>query len=545
MTSISPSLPQSKMLDEDPLAPIKKKLATMLKARFPYCAVQTWDEDRTVSLVKQLVQDTTLIKTTRVLYIWDSHSGFYNASGSPVADTKTPLSAVEFMLSCQGASVFLIKDAVTFFPVESRDIDWILLRRLKHLSEKLRYGSDLQNVLFIGENITLPESIAKEVHLMSIGLPNVDEMKLLLTSMMAENLRPDQISLSPDDCEQLAKAALGLTLKEAENAFAFAMVSDSKLDIHDIQWILEEKYRSVRQGDVLEFIESKQKIDEVGGLENLKLWLQKRKNSWLSGASKYGLPSPKGVLITGVPGCGKSMVCKAIGSLWDLPVIRLDAGRLYSSLMGSSEQNLRRAIQTAEAIAPCILWIDELEKGFSQSASDVADGGTSNRILGTLLTWMQEKTASVFIAATSNNINKLPPELLRKGRFDEIFFVDLPRSAERAQILMYHLKKRLKDPSVVGDFKLTQDVLVPMVNAMKGFNGSEIEQVVINGLFEAFSENRSLTVNDIETAIKRIVPLSQTQAEEIYNMRAWSQNRAVQATSEIPYSSELQKTKQP
>ena len=271
-------------------------------------------------------------------------------------------------------------------------------------------------------------------------------------------------------------------------------------------------------------------MNDVGGLENLKKWLIKRNNSWLGKAQKdYNLPAPKGVLITGVPGCGKSLTAKAMSALWQLPLLRLDVGKIFSGLVGSSEENMRKAIQTAEAVAPSILWIDEIEKGFGGNGGE-RDGGTATRVFGTFLTWMSEKTKPVFVIATANNINALPSEMLRKGRFDEIFFVDLPTKAERKVIFKLHLEKRLKG-SISKDFAVTDTLLNKLAEITEGFVGAEIEQVVISALFEAFSENRTLKEEDLYKVIKNTVPLSTTQSEQILAIREWANERAVAATA--------------
>ena len=265
-------------------------------------------------------------------------------------------------------------------------------------------------------------------------------------------------------------------------------------------------------------------------MENLKRWLTRRNKSWLDASAKYGLPPPRGVLITGVPGCGKSLVAKAIAALWQVPLLRLDIGKIFSGVVGSSEENMRRAIQTAEAIAPCVLWIDEVEKGFAGVSGSPGDSGTSIRVFGTFLTWMQEKSKAVFVAATANNIAGLPPEMLRKGRFDEIFFVDLPTLKERREIFRLHLARRLHHPDVVGQFVIDDMTLDSLAGKTEGFVGAELEQVVVSGLFEAFYENRSITIDDFERAISVTVPLSVTQAEQIQRIRKWANVRAVAAT---------------
>lgn len=264
----------------------------------------------------------------------------------------------------------------------------------------------------------------------------------------------------------------------------------------------------------------------MGGLENLKHWLIKRNNSWLDKAhDKYNLPAPKGVLITGVPGCGKSLTAKAMSSLWKLPLLRLDAGKIFDKWVGGSEENIRKAIKTAEAVAPSILWIDEIEKGFDQN-----EGSIGKRIFGTFLTWMQEKTKPVFVVATANNISLLPSEMLRKGRFDEIFFVDLPTPIEREIIFKLHLHKMLKG-SISEDFEITDKLIKKLVDMTEGFVGAEIEQVIISAVFDAYSEDRTLQEDDLYRAIKNTVPLSITQQEQIESIREWANIRAVAATS--------------
>ncbi|KHF31922.1 ATP-dependent zinc metalloprotease FtsH 2 [Paenibacillus sp. P1XP2] len=395
----------------------------------------------------------------------------------------------------------------------------------------IKQGAYPINVIFTSPFLLLPEDLQKDITIVDFELPDFEEIKSVLDEMIDINQQNGriQISLNSEEKERLAKAALGLTLSEAENAFARAMVEDGKLDISDVEVILEEKEQIIKKTGILEFIRSDLRMDDVGGLENLKRWLTKRSNSWLDSARKYGLPAPKGVLITGVPGCGKSLISKSISSMWQLPLLRLDMGKIFSGIVGSSEENMRKAIKTAEAISPSILWIDEIEKGFSGITSN-GDSGTSSRIFGQFLTWMQEKTSPVFVIATANNISGLPPELMRKGRFDEIFFVDLPTKRERKEILRVHLNKRLKDPEVIGQFRLTEEVLENLAEQCEGFVGAEIEQLVIDALFESYAENSSIKLEYFESAIANTVPLSVTQAEQIRDIRDWANIRAVTAT---------------
>ncbi len=389
--------------------------------------------------------------------------------------------------------------------------------------------------------MVLPNELQKDVTILDFDLPTIDEIKRMLDEMIYVNEQSGRIEmdLNESEKEKICKAALGLTLQEAENAFARAMVEDGKLNIDDIEVVLEEKCQVIKKTGILEFMKSDLKMEDVGGLENLKRWISKRNKSWLDSAQKYNLPAPKGVLITGVPGCGKSLTAKAISAMWQLPLLRLDMGKIFSGVVGSSEENMRKAIKTAEAVSPSILWIDEIEKGFG-GASSSGDSGTSMRIFGTFLTWMQEKTKPVFVVATANNINSLPSELLRKGRFDEIFFVDLPTKNERKDIFRLHLKKRLTNEEVCEEISITDELLSNLADITEGFVGAEIEQAVIAALFEAFSGDRALKVTDLERVIKNTVPLSVTQREQIIKIREWANVRAVAATAKEDRSEYLE-----
>ena len=285
----------------------------------------------------------------------------------------------------------------------------------------------------------------------------------------------------------------------------------------------------IKKTGILEFINTEYKIEDIGGLENLKGWLIKRNNSWSESAKKYCLPSPKGVLITGVPGCGKSLTAKATSAIWQLPLLKLDFGKIFAGIVGSSEENMRKALKTAEAVAPSILWVDEIEKSLSGMNSS-GDSGTSSRIFGTFLNWMQDKEAPVFVIATANNISGLPPELLRKGRFDEIFFVDMPTQKEREEIFKVHLNKRLKDAEVSGKIQVNDALCKKLAQMTEGLVGAEIEQIIIDSLYEAYFNKRALTFEDLTSTIKNVVPLSVTQKEQIISLREWANVRAVAAT---------------
>jgi SpoVK/Ycf46/Vps4 family AAA+-type ATPase len=510
----------------------EKTLANLLRARFPYLYICTWEESRVMNLIISVGNNAELIRTTRSVFEWSVTDGFTEKGKSTDESTVSALKALEFVETFQEPAIFVFKDFHIFFGASNRPIDVQITRKLRDLLPGLKQSQNPKNIVFVTPQLLLPSDLEKDFTIVEFDLPGVEEIRRVLKQMIETNQHTGRIkiNLNDEEEERLSKAALGLTLNEAENAFARAMVEDGRLDITALDVILEEKQQTIRKSGILEFIKSDLKIDDVGGLQNLKRWLTKRNKSWLDSAARYNLPAPKGVLITGVPGCGKSLVAKAISAMWQVPLLRLDIGKIFSGIVGSSEENMRRAIQTAEAIAPCVLWIDEVEKGFGSVSGPSSDGGTSTRIFGTFLTWMQEKKEAVFVVATANNISALPPEMMRKGRFDEIFFVDLPTKNERKEIIKLHLNKRLQHPDVIGEFKITDLILDRLAQSTEGFVGAELEQFVISGLFEAFYEGRSVLIEDFEYAIKLTVPLSVTQSEQICQLRNWANVRAVAAT---------------
>ena len=405
-------------------------LANLFKARFPYVYIPTWEEKRAEEFILSTAWDERLIIHPREVYSWTQTAGFTNLSEmNRVNGTQDPMKAFAFIESCDRDAIFIMKDLHVFFGVQGRPPAYDLIRRMRDLIPVLHESQERKNIVILSPQLVIPADMEKEISVFEFPLPNVDEMLDMLDRIIREN-GLDNSRLSYEDKEKLAKSALGLTAQEAENAFSRAIVANRGLDGNAIRVIFDEKNQVIKKTGILEFIKANFTIDDIGGLENLKSWLIKRNNSWLDSARKYNIPAPKGVLITGIPGCGKSLTAKAMSAIWNLPLLKLDMGKIFSGIVGSSEENMRKAIATAEAVAPSILWVDEIEKGLS-GVGGSGDSGTSNRILGTFLTWMQEKTAPVFVIATANNIRTLPPEVLRKGRFDEIFFVDLPTESER------------------------------------------------------------------------------------------------------------------
>jgi len=504
--------------------------ANLLKARFPYIYVGTWEEERVLNLIREVARNEKLVRTPRAVFTWSATEGMVGAGAPAKEQSQAPLDALALVERHAEPAIFVFKDFHVFFGLEKREQDHMVVRKLRDLAAMLKQSRKPKNVVFLSPSVTLPMELEKEITVLEFDLPGVAEIRALLKGMVESNRGSGRVTidLGDADFDRFAHAALGLTLHEAENAFARAIVQDARIGPSDIEMIYEEKRQIVKKSGIIEFQKSEVKIEEVGGLENLKRWLKKRDKSWLDSAGRYCLPAPKGVLLTGVPGCGKSLLAKAIGSSWQLPLLRLDVGRVFGMYIGMSEENLRGALRTAEAVSPSILWLDEIEKGFSSAGDN--DGGTSSRVFATFLTWMQEKTKPVFVVATANNIDKLPPELLRKGRFDEIFFVDLPTRRERTEIFRLHMTKRLKHPEVVGNLRLADENFVKLAELTEGFIGAELEQVVISALFDAFAESRALQWSDFARAIKSTVPLSVTQAERIQAIRDWANQRAVAAS---------------
>ena len=505
------------------------KLSNLIRARFPLIYISTFEEDRATKYIKSVVTDVKQVKYEREVFSWTQTNGLHNdTTNKTIADTTCPCKMLEYIRRYDKDAVFILYDFYVNFGPKNRAPDYNVIRKIRDIIPDLKLGMFRKTIFFISPELLIPEALQKEITIFDFPLPNLAEIMAKFDSMLKQN-SGIEANLTEEDKDKLCKAALGLTLQEAESAFALAMVNDGKIDIKDLPVILQEKVQVIKKSGILEFIQSDYSLKDIGGLDNLKSWLLKRNNSWSESAKKYCIPAPKGVLVTGVPGCGKSLTAKAMSKIWQLPLLKLDFGKVFSGLVGSSEENMRRALATAEAVAPSILWIDEIEKGLSGVGSN-GDSGVSSRIFGQFLTWMQEKEAPVFVIATANNISNLPPELLRKGRFDEIFFVDLPTLAERKEIFKLHLEKRLKNKEVASEITGVKNLCTLLAKMTEGFIGSEIEQVVVSSLCDAFFENRPLRFEDLEKNIANTVPLSMTQREQILALRAWANVRAVSAT---------------
>ena len=473
----------------------ERHLANLCRARFPMMYLPTWEEERALKTIYEISQHAELIKTPRTMFVWRVTQGIERIEspsqvllgGKKESGTTEPTKALDFIQKYDKPALLVLLDFHIYF--DSRKQDANVIRKVRDTVGLLKSGFVPKNVILVSPRLVLPNELQKDITIIDFDLPDATAIGASLQRIINDNRGNKKIhfDLDQEGVEDLSKAAQGLTLQEAENAFARAIVERGCLDRESRDIIVEEKRQIIKKTGVLEYIDSDMHLDDIGGLGNLKKWLQKRKNSWQGRAARYGLPVPKGILITGVPGCGKSLTAKAISAAWKMPLLRLDVGKIFSGLVGSSEENMRNAIKTAEAVSPSILWIDEIEKGFGGVGSS-NDGGTSTRVFGTFLTWMQEKKSLVFVVATANNIHALPSEMMRKGRFDEIFFVDLPTLSERKAIFEVHLARRLKDDEVRGDFEISDENLTHLAQETEGFVGAEIENVVVEGLFEAFCE---------------------------------------------------------
>jgi ATP-dependent 26S proteasome regulatory subunit len=505
----------------------------LVRARFPLLSIRTAEESRVLAEIAAVVGDRSQISPQRQVYVWSTSNGFAQLGQAGNEQTRTPHAALTAAAALTGPAAVVMLDLHPWLGGNSVPPDTQLVRTIKDIVRYYKDGPVPRTLILVSPTPRIPPDLEDLVTVVDFPLPTEGQLRVLLDAMIARNTTAGAlvVDLADDGEERLVKAALGLTAFEAENAFARAMAGDGRLTADDVGVVQEEKAQIIRKSGMLEVVTSSVKLEDIGGLGNLKTWLTKRSGSWLDEARSYGLPAPKGVLVTGVPGCGKSMTAKAMSGAWSLPLIRLDVGRIFGGLVGASEQNMRTALATAEAIAPCVMWIDEIEKGFASGASGVGDSGTAARVFGTFLTWMQDKTAAVFVMATANDISLLPPEFLRKGRFDELFFIDLPTRSERRDIFRIHLAARLKAGPALGSLAVDDALLDSLSDATEGFSGAEIEQAVIAACFDAFDGRRGLAGDDLTRAIGNTIPLSVTQAEQVLALRQWADVRAVAASA--------------
>ncbi|AFM25452.1 AAA family ATPase [Desulfomonile tiedjei] len=470
------------------------------------------DEDRRVEgEIKALA---SAFKPPLRTYVWSCTTGI-TLDDESVLPSPALMDALDWFMDIN-ETAFLVLNDIHVFLKDNPPV----IRKLKDVAKRIE--NTYKTVFLISSALDIPPEIQSDIVLVDVPLPAPEEIEKILHGIIAREKHRDNLkeAVTDDIRDLFVKAGAGLTSQQVQQAFRKVLTGKRAINSQDMDLLFEEKRQIVRKSGLLELFTQPMEFDHLGGFGNLKRWLIMRQDIFSKRAREYGLHFPKGVLMMGISGCGKSLCVKAIAAFWKLPLLRLDMGRVYDGIQGSPEECLRKVIKTAEASAPCVLWIDEIEAGIA-NASQKSLGGSASRVLATFLTWMQEKLSPVFIGATANNIELLPPEILRKGRFDELFYVELPGDNERMEIIRIHLAKR-NVPLNLFDF-------TPLVKVTEGFNGAEIEQGVVGALFRAFSDNRTINQNDLYIALESIVPLSTTMKEEIKKLERWAFNRALRA----------------
>nr|ALG63662.1 hypothetical protein [Guillardia theta] len=477
-----------------------KEFKLLLKARYPLLYIPTTEEERLEYTIRSCIQ----LYSNRAIYCWDFVDGYTGNPNDNGFATKNPLQALELIekLTPDSPAIFLLKDFNLFL----NDIS--VSRKLKNLVKVLR--NQAKTIIIIGSDINIPDSIKEIVTVVYFQLPQTSEIRRELLRVQESLGYP----IPSESIDNLVGCCQGLSLERIRRVLSKIIATYKEINVESIDLIFKEKKQIISQTQILEFYPTNQKKSDIGGLENLKKWLKRRSGALSKKAEEYGLPSPRGLLLVGVQGTGKSLTAKAIANDWGLPLLRLDVGKLFGGIIGESESKMRQMIQLSEAISPCVLWIDEIDKAFAGIESK-GDSGTTSRVLATFITWLSEKKSSVFVVATANNIYSLPPEILRKGRFDEIFFIGLPNKQEKELIFKVHLS-RIRPKS-------WQHYDIPILSEKANkFSGAEIEESIIEGMHIAFSENREFTTNDIAQSIEQFVPLAYTNKEKIDALEEWA-----------------------
>ncbi len=448
-------------------------------------------------------------------------SGTDAGAGAKAAmyNTADPVQALANLETMTIEAVFVLKDF-------HRHMDNpVVVRRLRDVGQK--FSANRRTLVLTAPAIEMPPELASLVEFLDLPLPDRDRLREIIreTYTRLAGTHTLKLQLDANGVDAMAANLRGLTEEAAERAISQTVVGRLALSPDCITDVLDAKKALLKRSEMLEFVDATDTMSSVGGLDNLKHWLQQRRGSWDDQARQFGLDPPKGVIILGVQGCGKSLCARAVAGEWKLPLVKFDTAAVYDKFIGETEKRIQKVFRVAEGLAPCVLWIDELEKVFAGSGPDSAsaDAGVSSRLLASFLSWMQERKPAVFVAATCNNVTVLPPELIRKGRFDELFFVDLPSAAERKQIFAIQLTKRKRNPA---DYDLDR-----VADAAKGFSGAEIESAVQGAMYAAFARKQELATEDLLTALSSTVPLSITRAEEIAELRAWAKDRAVWAST--------------
>jgi len=502
---------RTRLVDDD-----ESRLEVLIRASFPLVCVLSFEEDRVLASIRNIARRLSEDrKKPRRLYVWSASRG--------LRDDEDQLVNQETLEDPTAAIVHVIEnpeDAIYVFLDLHRHYSPVTTRLVRDAARAVR--TTRKSLLFLSPFYQVPDELQKEVALSVFQLPDRQQLEQVLAGLAEEYQHAGSpVELTDEDRTALLRAASGLTANEADLAFRGAAAQTGGLAAAAVRKVAESKTQVIRKSGILEYYDKPESFSDVGGLGNLLAWFQSRAPAFANTARYAGLPMPKGVLLVGVPGCGKSLSARALAGAWGVPLVRLDVGRIFGSYVGQSEANLRMAIQTAEAVSPCILWIDEVEKGFS-GVRGQGGGGVAARVFGTFLNWLQDKRSPVFVVATANDLTGIPPEFLRQGRFDDIFFVGLPGAKERETIFKIHLARRHREP-VAFD-------LAALAEATYGYSGAEIEQAVIGGLFRAFEACRELETADMLAAARETHPLSRARAREIAMLTAWASQNAKQAS---------------
>lgn len=485
------------------------ELALFLKARYPIIYINTMEEDR----VEYVIRKNIKTNLNRSIYSWDFIDGYTNNPNNQGFGKRNPLQALELVerLNPETPALFLLKDFNRFLT------DLSISRKLRNISRILKLQP--KTIIIIGSELNIPKDLQELITVIQFQLPLEEEIRQELNRLITSL----NIKVESEVFESLTRACQGLSLERIRRVLSKIIATYKTIDHHSIGVLLSEKKQIISQTEILEYYSVNEKISNLGGLNNLKDWLNKRKTAFSFQASNYGLPTPRGLLLIGIQGTGKSLTAKAIANDWQLPLLKLDVGKLFGGIVGESESRLRQMINVAETISPCILWIDEIDKAFTNTESR-GDSGTSNRVLATFISWLSEKTKPVFVISTANNIEMLPLEILRKGRFDEIFFLDLPKKEEREEIFKIHLKEFRPEYWKTFDYsKLAQ--------LSESFSGAEIKQSIIEGMYLAFYEKREVTTDDICLALKDLIPLANLESNQMMSLQNWASSGQIRPAS--------------
>ena len=485
------------------------ELTLLLKARYPIIYINTIEEDR----VEYVIRKNIKTSLNRSIYSWDFVDGYTNNPNNEGFGKRNPLQALELVerLTSETPALFLLKDFNRFLS------DVAISRKLKNISRILKLQP--KTIVIICSELNIPRELKDLITILNFNLPIESEINQELNRLIVSL----NIEIDSELLEKLTRACQGLSLERIRRVLSKIIASYKTIDESSIDILLSEKKQIISQTQILEYSSANENIKNIGGVANLKDWLTKRKTSFSIQASNYGLPTPRGLLLIGIQGTGKSLTAKAIATEWQLPLLKLDVGKLFGGIVGESESRLRQMIEVSETLSPCILWIDEIDKAFNSGESQ-GDSGTSSRVLGTFLSWLSEKTKPVFVVATANNVDLLPLELIRKGRFDEIFFLDLPRKQERAQIFEIHIREfRPKTWDVFDYLKLAQ--------LSESFSGAEIRQSIIESMYEAFYEKREFTTEDICSSLKELIPLAQLENKQTLKLQSWASSGRIRSAS--------------